>query len=239
MKQIIRHIEAAIPENLAEVSTRLKYLFVALFIVLAGVVSFNGTIFPTQSASMVPSVEETAAMATTESAEAAESAESGMALVHPAELEPVPAEQVSSKALWLARCIYSETKRAEEQELVAWSIRNRVETSYRGESTYKGVVLDPYQFSAFNPGSRKRSYLMNLSPSDEAKGWQQALAIADRVIASPEAHRPFSIDTRHYYSRRSMPGGSQPNWARGEEPTQSDRDYEIAADRFRFYAGIE
>ena len=237
MNKFIRHIEEAIPQNLAEVSTRLKYVFVTLFVVLAGVVSFNGTIFPSETASMVPSIEETAAMATAEAA-SAESAEREMALVHPSELEPVPAEQVSQQTLWLARCIYSETKRPEEQELVAWAIRNRVETGYRGEHTYRDVVLDPYQFSAFNPGSRKRSYLMNLTPADQAKGWQQAIAIADRVISSPAAHRPFSKSTRHYYSRRSMPGGSQPNWARGERPTDSDRGYGVDPDRFRFYAGI-
>lgn len=44
--------------------------------------------------------------------------------------------------LWLARTIFSETKRPHEQELVAWVVRNRVETGYRGNATYEAAVLD-------------------------------------------------------------------------------------------------
>ena len=68
-------------------------------------------------------------------------------------IPPFSRDAVSEDVLWLARCIYSETKRAPEQELVAWVIRNRVETGYRGQRSYEGAVLDPYQFSAFNPGT--------------------------------------------------------------------------------------
>ena len=234
MKQFIQHISRAMPANLAEVSSQLKYLFVVLFIVLAGVITFRGNVFTTETLSMAPGVEETAATATASSVESAME----KALKHPSELAPVAPEEISSRTLWLARCIYSETKRPEEQELVAWSIRNRVETAYRGSNTYKEVILDPYQFSAFNPGSRKRAHYMGLNPSDQAAGWQKALAIADRVIEAPAEARPFSVTTRHYYSQRSMVGGGQPAWARGEAPTHSDRGYDIAPDRFRFYENI-
>jgi hypothetical protein len=144
---------------------------------------------------------------------------------------------VSDDILWMARCAYSETKKPEEQELVAWVIRNRVETGYRGERTYRGTVLDPYQFSAFNPGSRKRRLYMNLAPTSDALGWARALEIAHRVYYSPERERPFPAETRHFYSERSMRGRIQPTWAEGETPVQVTR-YRIDPRRFRFYSGI-
>ncbi len=42
-------------------------------------------------------------------------------------LPPQELKKIDNETLWLARCIYSETKRPEEQELVAWVVRNRVE----------------------------------------------------------------------------------------------------------------
>ena len=135
--------------------------------------------------------------------------------------------------LWLARVIYSETKRAHEQELVAWVVRNRVETGYRGNDTYREVVLDPYQFSAFNRGSSKRAHYSGLEWNSKAKGFQTALSIAADVATASVSERPFSKTTRHFYSERSMVGGRTPAWARGVRPVALDRN--IEADRFRFY----
>lgn len=144
---------------------------------------------------------------------------------------------VSDDVLWIARCIYSETKRPEEQELVAWVVRNRVETRYRRRSDYERVVLDPLQFSAFNHGSSKRNYFMSLTPDSNAPGWHRALEIAHNVYYAPVEERPFPVRTRHFYSERSMVGGASPNWARGRTPVQPTR-YRIDPRRFRFYAGI-
>lgn len=138
--------------------------------------------------------------------------------------------------LWLARVIYSETKRPHEQELVAWVVRNRVETAYRGEGTYREVVLDPYQFSAFNRGSSTRAYYSKLGWNSTAKGFQTALAIAAKVATAEADERPFSKTTRHFYSKRSMVGGATPAWARGMRPVALDR--QVEADRFRFYDKI-
>lgn len=138
--------------------------------------------------------------------------------------------------LWLARCIYSETKRPEEQELVAWTVRNRVETGYRGKQDYRSVVLDPWQFSAFNRNSSKRRYFMGLQEHSEAAGWKTALEIAERVAAADSAERPFAITTRHFYSARSMPGGRAPRWAWRHRPVSLDRP--IDPHRFRFYANV-
>jgi hypothetical protein len=158
----------------------------------------------------------------------------------PVDINPIPAfsaAQVNEDVLWLARCAYSETKRAEEQELVAWVVRNRVETGYRGQRAYRDVVLDPYQFSAFNPGSTKRRLFLNLHPESDAQGWQQALEIAHRVYYSPERDRPFDDRTRHFYSERSMRGRMKPVWADGETPVQVT-GYTIDPRRFRFYSDI-
>ena len=56
----------------------------------------------------------------------------------------------------------------------------RVELGYRGKATYQDVVLDPYQFSAFNPESRVRRYYASLEATSKAPGFQRALAIAYR-----------------------------------------------------------
>ena len=152
-------------------------------------------------------------------------------------MEPLPAKQIDAETLWLARCIYSETKRPEEQELVAWVVRNRVETGYRGNDSYREAVLDPYQFSAFNPGSRKRGHYMSLDASSQTNGWQRALLIANQVKEAPKAQRPFAKGTRHFFSERSMAGGRHPNWAARGTKVTPER-HEIEEDRFRFYKDV-
>ena len=147
------------------------------------------------------------------------------------------ADHVSGDVLWLARCAYSETKTPREQELVAWVIRNRVETGYRGQRTYEGVVLDPYQFSAFNPGSSKRSLYANLVPTSDSEGWLRALEVAHDVYNAPASARPFDSTTRHFYSERSMVGGGAPAWAVGHRPVRPAAS-RIDPRRFRFYSGV-
>jgi hypothetical protein len=146
------------------------------------------------------------------------------------------ADAVSEDALWLARVIYSETKRPDEQELVAWVVRNRVETAYRGNGTYRAVVLDPWQFSAFNRNAPKRAHYTGLNAESRAAGWQTALAIAAEVVEAPAYERPFARDTRHFYSERSMVGRSAPAWANGKRPVALDR--EVDPRRFRFFRAI-
>lgn len=147
------------------------------------------------------------------------------------------AAEVADDVLWLARVIYSETKRPEEQELVAWTVRNRVETHYRGQDTYQEVVLDPWQYSAFNSNSPKRHHYSTLAPTSTATGFQTALRIAHDVYYADESDRPFVKTTRHFYSERSMVGGRKPAWAVGEQPVKL-AGYDIDPHRFRFYAAI-
>ena len=153
-------------------------------------------------------------------------------------LPPAQLKQLDSETLWLARCIYSETKRPEEQELVAWVIRNRVETGYRGQRTFRDVVLDPYQFSAFNPGTRTRAKYARLTAYSKAAGWQKALRIAHEVRRMPASLRPFSNTTRHFYSARSMKGRRAPAWAHGQAPVKPLRNFAVDAQRFRFFENI-
>lgn len=143
---------------------------------------------------------------------------------------------IDSETLWLARCIYSESDRPHEQELVAWVVRNRVATAYRGERTYRGVVLDPKQFSAFNVGAKRRSYYMSLTPESQAPGWRRALLIASYVRRAPWSLRPFDVRVRHFYSEISMVGRRHPTWAIGERPVIPNRPYAIDPYRFRFLA---
>ncbi len=145
---------------------------------------------------------------------------------------------IKESTLWLARAIYSETKLSHEQELVAWVVRNRVETGYRGQTSYKDVVLDPYQFSAFNPGSSKRSFYLRLTPEHRLPSWQQALWIAHYVRNADSAYRPFPIETRHFYSQRSMRGRDHPYWANQQQFVQPGWNYRVDERRFRFYEEI-
>ena len=126
-------------------------------------------------------------------------------------------EVFSEEDLWLARAVYSETKNMYEMELVAWVIRNRVETRYRGKTTYRGVVLDPFQFSAFNTEAGRRR-LERLTPAVKERAWRQALRIAHYVRRAPAEINPLP-GILHYYSPVSMkPKGAEPHWASvGEE----------------------
>ncbi len=141
---------------------------------------------------------------------------------------------IDSETLWLARCIYSESDRPHEQELVAWVVRNRVATAYRGQWTYEGVVLDPQQFSAFNVGSSRRASILALEPEDRSPSWRLALLIAAYVRHAPWSRRPFGVTVRHFYSEVSMVGRSHPTWALGETPVRANRPYEVDPYRFRF-----
>ncbi len=156
----------------------------------------------------------------------------------PQRIPALPPTLIDPETLWLARCIYSETKRPEEMELVAWVVRNRVETRYRGRSSYRDVVLDPFQFSAFNPNNPKRSFYSTLDTRTPIGSWQRALTIAHSVRQAEAEYRPFSMQTRHFFSERSMIDQTHPEWARGQDPVSPSRPFRVDERRFRFYEGI-
>ncbi len=143
----------------------------------------------------------------------------------------------ADEILWLARCIYSESDRAHEQRLVAWVVRNRVETRYRGD-TYRDVVLEDRQFSAFNEPTPRRDRIVELTAQDKQPAWQQALQIAREVYHARPSSRPFSVTTRHFYSPVSMRNRAIPHWAVNETPITL-AGHDIDPDRFRFFDGID
>ncbi len=153
----------------------------------------------------------------------------------PAEL-PV----VSDGWLWLARAIYSETKYPHEMVLVGWTIRNRVEAGYRGKRSYRGVVLDPHQFSAFNTKEGRRFY-GSLTPDSTGRkwgAWQEALSVARAVHDAHPATRPIPHTVLHFYSPVSIK--KVPEWAKGRKALILTRSHDAKSDapkfiRFAFY----
>jgi hypothetical protein len=146
-----------------------------------------------------------------------------------------PLEQ--DEVLWLARCLLSETNFAHEQRLVAWVVRNRVETRYRGDR-YREVVLEPMQFSAFNTPSARRDQILGLNQYSGDATWRQALDVALEVYQADASANPFAITTRHFYSPISMPGRREPPWSSSGNVVDVSR-HGVDPLRFRFFDGID
>ena len=137
--------------------------------------------------------------------------------------------------LWLSRILYSETKNVEEMRMVAWVVRNRVETKYRKASTYQETALSPSQFSGLNHHDEQYENNMALGFKDKKnQSWQNALAVAHEVYFAPSGDRPFGMSVRHFYSPISV--SSTPLWAdEGELILSIDSS---AGVRFAFYDGV-
>jgi spore germination cell wall hydrolase CwlJ-like protein len=133
--------------------------------------------------------------------------------------------------LWLARLVYSETKRPDEQVLVAWVVRNRVETQYRGKS-YKEVALHDSQFSGLNSFDRNYRHNITRNYGDSGDSWKNAVSVANAVYYADEVLRPFPKTVKHFYSPISVK--SKPSWAKGTEPIQVIKDTDNSV-RFAFY----
>lgn len=147
------------------------------------------------------------------------------------------------RTIWLARAIYSETDKASEMWHVGWVIRNRVEIGYNGKTTYRDVILDRKQFSAFNYGRRYRDYYLTKSfhemfdSTQEAKIWRYALENARRVVFADSSDRPFDPKTLYYYSEISMPDWKKhPEWAQYYDQVKVESIDEY---RFRFFADYD
>jgi len=150
----------------------------------------------------------------------------------------VKGEDVSAgeeEVLWLARLVYSETKRPEEQVLVAWVVRNRVEAGYKGKS-YKEVALHDSQFSGLNSFDRNYRHNITRNYGDDGDAWENALSVAKAVYNAPEVLRPFPKTVKHFYSPISV--RVKPTWAKGSEPVQVVRDGSDNTVRFAFYDSV-
>lgn len=141
---------------------------------------------------------------------------------------------VNDEVLWLARAVYSESKRAEEQTLVAWVIRNRVESQFFPD-TYRDVVLQRGQFSGMHANDAQYWTNISLDYDDESPAWDTALSIARAVYFADPILRPLPGTVLHFYSPISM-SGRTPSWAADLDPVHSVRDGESV--RFAFYADV-
>ena len=139
--------------------------------------------------------------------------------------------------LWLARGVYSETKNEEEMRLIAWVIRNRVETKYRG-TTYQEVLSSEKQFSGLHVSSPEYKNNLSLGYSDtKNKNWRMALAVAKEVYTADESVRPFPKTVRHFYSPALI--DAVPEWARKESHYQNIAYLETQKPNFVFYDAIQ
>ena len=155
-----------------------------------------------------------------------------------------PAER-HRQAEWLARMLISETNRPEEMVYVAWVARNRLDMNYRGATSYRDVVLQPRQFSAFNRGMRYRAYYRrvvfdgyhqnsNTPRHSTEQARRQALSIAYQVMGASRSDAPFGSNVTHFYSPVSMSGGvgHMPPWAPSMKPVTVES---VDSYRFRFF----
>lgn len=138
----------------------------------------------------------------------------------------------SQDVLWLSRVLYSETDKPVEMYYIAHIVKNRVETCYAGKCSYKEVVLDPYEFSAFNKYNSGREMLMrnNRHSTKDPARWAAAKQIALDVYMDNH------FDATHFFAQVSMPYGKFPHWAKyGERvPLASN----IQDKRLRAYRNI-
>ncbi len=147
------------------------------------------------------------------------------------------ARSTDPRVIWLARAIYSETRRKREMELVGWVIRNRVEKEFRNDKTYRDVILSSYQFSAFNPRSKLRFYYATLpySHKERKENWNMALRVAKDVVFAEHHEMPkyLTEDTFWFYSEVSMPPDKpHPQWRYEYERVEVPF---VNEERFRFF----
>ncbi len=148
-----------------------------------------------------------------------------------------PSSPDAQEILWLARIVYSESKTREEQIMVAWVVRNRVETKYRGADTYKEVANDPSQFSGLTVVDAHMKTIRGLDYGDtKNKSWTDAISIARAVYFAEDTLRPIAQSVRHFYS----PGAvlRDPSWATSKKPAMVLRNTNGAI-QFAFYDGVK
>jgi len=145
---------------------------------------------------------------------------------------PVMTQTDKREILWLARIMYSETKRADEQHIIGWVVRNRVDTGYTGR-TYESVAKHSRQFSGLNPYDKRYEHNISRWYSSEGYSWETALELAKEVYFAPESSRPLALTTRHFYSPNAV--RQTPAWAEGQQAVKLLKDPATGAVRFALY----
>lgn len=144
----------------------------------------------------------------------------------------LPTHVSEKDVLFAARTAWSESNRPNERRLVLWSIRNRVDNRFGGDSTYVDAVLSPWQYSCWAaPECRDRLKRLTLETPDV--DWQETIDMTITVLASPPETNPIP-GVMHFYSPVSMnPPGAVPHWAQGVTPVLIVPGEGLA--RFHFY----
>ena len=147
----------------------------------------------------------------------------------------------------LARAIFGEARNGNEEEGIAvgWVIRNRVENPRWGEY-YHDAILQPGQFSSFNPNDPNYPLILNPlsgSPVDD-EAWYECYEIAGRIL-NDEVPDPTDEAT-HFFSPISQepPHGPYPvpgtskvaYYAYWAEPKDG---WEILKDDLTYYVTIK
>lgn len=145
---------------------------------------------------------------------------------------PVMTQTDKREILWLARIMYSETKRADEQELIGWVVRNRVDTGYTGY-TYEDVAKRSAQFSGLNPGDNLYEHNISRWYSSGGHSWEKALELAKKVYFADESERPLALTTRHFYSPHAV--NRTPAWAQNQQAVRLIKDPQTNRVRFALY----
>jgi spore germination cell wall hydrolase CwlJ-like protein len=138
----------------------------------------------------------------------------------------------SSEILWLARCLYSESRQPHEMFFVAWVVRNRVRSAYWGKTTYQTVVNEPHQFTGIGR-YRGLEYTSVLGNPAETAAWRTAVQIARRVYYAEPYENPLPRQARHFLTPEAL--DSLPRWTtEGRRVTV----YGVDPDRLRIYEGL-
>ncbi len=159
---------------------------------------------------------------------------------------------IDDETVCLAQALFSESQFTHEQVAVAWSIRNRVESS-RYPDTYCGVVFQKQQFSGMN--SNDPNYEINRDIPILAKEWihislndyrgraahryEDAQVIAGNVILADKVMDTCPGAT-HFWSPIAYEKGviDWPRWARGVVADCVIRAEGSKTLRFAFYSSV-
>jgi hypothetical protein len=116
------------------------------------------------------------------------------------------------EVLWATRTIISETKNASEMIFIGNVIRNRVDLNYQGRKTVRQVILDPYQFSAFNPNRNSRWKYINMTEKHVSDSlWAKAWKAARFTMTAPREVLPLSNPCINHFAHHKRVV-DKPDW---------------------------
>lgn len=130
-------------------------------------------------------------------------------------IETVTDAKNMAKLYILALCVYREA-RGEPfygKLLVANTIKERVRDR-RWPDTFEGVIIQPWQFSAFNKNDPNNLVYpwTGASPNPNDKAWLDSVEAAQKVLGGTNPVPPNHL-ANHYHTKNV-----QPHWSEGKTP---------------------